>query len=374
LGGAIGGRPGGGAGIANRPSQLPAERPGRFPGAGDGSIADNRPGQGDRPERPDRGDRWENIQNENGGRWDQWKQDNSDRINNIEINQSNNWSNINNRDFDWDQDFDGAEWNEWREDVWDYRSDRCEQIWDCREDFWDDCFDDHWWGSCWWRPAGAVAAGAAVGATVGAVLSPWWWWQPYSYPTASSFYAPTYATYVQQPATYDPGTTVVYEGDTYYVNGEASGPATEARQEVIALANPPVEEIPIPEPAPEGQPQQWLPMGVWALTQQEKGDATMFIQLNTDKEGLVSGAYKNILTGDEQPVIGKVDFENQRVAWHVGEANQTVYETGLANFEYDVTSVFIHFGEESTQTWLMVRLQSPEIPPGPVKLPDYASQ
>jgi hypothetical protein len=157
------------------------------------------------------------------------------------------------------------------------------------------------------------------------------------------------------------------------VNGEASGSATEARQEVIGLANPPVEEIPIPEPAPEGQPPQWLPMGVWALTQQEKGDATMFLQLNTDKEGLVSGAYKNILTGDEQPVLGKVDFENQRVAWHVGEATQTVYETGLANFEYDVASVFIHFGENSTQTWLMVRLQSPEIPPGPVKLPDHAA-
>jgi hypothetical protein len=29
----------------------------------------------------------------------------------------------------------------------------------------------------------------------------------------------------------------------------------------------------------------------------------------------------------------------------------------------DVASVFVHFGEKTTQTWLLVRLPSPEIPP-----------
>jgi hypothetical protein len=46
------------------------------------------------------------------------------------------------------------------------------------------------------------------------------------------------------------------------------------------------------------------------------------------------------------------------------------YDTGLSNFENDVASVFVHFGEAQTQTWLLVRLPSPEIPPGPVKTPD----
>ena len=190
-----------------------------------------------------------------------------------------------------------------------------------------------------------------------------------------------------QPIVYDPGTTVIYEGDTIYINGESGGDATEYRKQTIALANPEVAEIPVPEPpkvaddasddavagddpaVPEGD---WLPVGVWALTQQEQGDATMFFQISVDKEGIVGGAYKNVMTGDEQPVVGKLDFESQRVAWHIGDVTSTVYETGFGNLENDVASVFVHFGEEQTQTWLLVRMPSPEMPPGTAKLPKIA--
>ena len=169
---------------------------------------------------------------------------------------------------------------------------------------------------------------------------------------------------------YDPGTTVIYEGDTYYMNGKPSGTATASRQQAIRLATPVVAEIPVPEPVAEGQPEAWLPLGVWALTQQQQGDATMFMQFSVDKNGLLAGAYKNVLTGDEQPIVGQLDKQAQRVAWHVGEATQTIYETGFSGLENDVLSVFVHFGENSTQTWLLVRLPSPEMPPGTVKLPD----
>jgi hypothetical protein len=40
-------------------------------------------------------------------------------------------------------------------------------------------------------------------------------------------------------------------------------------------------------------------MGVWALTQEEKGDAVMFLQISVSKEGIISGAYKNTLTHGE---------------------------------------------------------------------------
>ena len=178
---------------------------------------------------------------------------------------------------------------------------------------------------------------------------------------------------------------MIYEGDTIYINGESAGDATEYRQDTIALANPEVEEIPVPVPPTTGNGEEaeydpekptgdWLPVGVWALTQQEQGDATMFFQLSIDKDGIVGGAYKNVMTGDEQPVVGKLDFETQRVAWHIGEVTTTVYETGLSNLENDVASVFVHFGETQTQTWLIVRLPSPEMPPGTVKLPEIAEK
>jgi hypothetical protein len=244
--------------------------------------------------------------------------------------------------------------------VTDFRRDRCEEVWDRREDFWDDVFDDHWWGSCWWRPRPVVGVSVNV--------SPLWWWQPATYASYSAFYGPTVAP---QPVVYDPGTTVIYEGDTVYVNGQSAGNANEYRQQVTQLATPAVAEVPIPDPAPEGQPQTWLPLGVWALTQQEQGDANMFFQLSSDKNGIVAGAFKNVLTGDEEPVVGQVDREKQRVAWHVGDVTKTVYETGLSSLTGDVASVFVHFDGRQTQTWLMVRLPSPEVPPGPAKLPEF---
>jgi hypothetical protein len=111
-------------------------------------------------------------------------------------------------------------------------------------------------------------------------------------------------------------------------------------------------------------------MGVWALTQQEQGDAVMFFQLSVDKNGIVAGAYKNIITNEDQPIVGQLDKDGQRLAWHIGENTNTVYETGISSLTYDAASVFVHFGPEQTQTWLLVRLPSPEMPPGAIKLPE----
>lgn len=362
-------RPGGG-GRPDRPSR--PDRPGSGgrperpdkPGSGNRPNIDKRPGHPDRPPRPDRPDKWKNTQVNNTNQWNNWRKKNEVNINNFSVNRTNNWNNINARynDRDWARRYDSRDYREWRNDVWDYRRGRANEIWDRRRDYWDDVFDNHWWGSCWWRPGPP---------RVYVNTSPWWWWQPFGWASAGAFFGSSFAP---EPVVYDPGTTVIYEGDNYYVNGQEQGSAVDARLAAAELATPVVEEIPVPEPAPEGEPQEWMPLGVWALTQQEQGDANMFFQLSVDKDGLVAGAYKNVMTGDEQPVIGQVDFETQRIAWHVGEATQTIYETGLSSFENDVASIFVHFGESQTQTWLLVRLPSPEIPPGTVKLPELAQQ
>ncbi len=351
----------------NRPDFGKPGRPTTLPGKiGDNNRPnrpnlDNRPGKPQRPQRPDRPDKWQNVQNNNSNQWNKWQQDNSVHINNIEVNRTNNWNNINNRynERGWAGRYGSDEYWGWRRDVNSFRRDRCEEIWFRRDSHWDDCFDHHWWGSCWWRPRPIVAVGVNV--------SPWWWWRPFAWATAGAFFG---ATIAPQPVVYDPGTTVIIEGDTYYVDGKPSGTATEARKAAAVLATPAVQEIPVPEPVAEGEPEAWLPLGVWALTQQEQGDATMFMQFSVDKNGILAGAYKNVMTGDEQPIIGQLDRKTQRIAWHVGEVTQTVYETGFTGLENDVVSVFVHFGEKQTQTWLLVRLPSPELPPGTVKLPE----
>ncbi len=362
-------RPGqGGSGTQWRPGDgLPPSRPGQG-----GSGTQWRPGDGLRPSRPgqggsgtqwrpDRPDRWNDRDIDFHNKRNDWHNEHVTNINNFQLNRTNNWNNINQHwnESGWASRFGSDEYWNWRHDVLDFRKDRCEEVWDHLDDWHNDFFDNHWWGACWWGPPGGI--------NVSVNTSPWWWWKPFAWAAAGAFFG---ASVASQPVVYDPGTTVIYEGDTYYVNGQPSGDATTARQQAIALASPPVEQVPVPAPAAEGQPETWLPLAVWALTQQEQGDAVMFFQLSVDKDGLVAGAYKNVMTGDDQPVAGQLDKKTQRLAWHVGDVTTTVYETGFSNLENDVASVFVHFGTGSTQTWLLVRLPSPEMPPGAVKIPE----
>ena len=75
------------------------------------------------------------------------------------------------------------------------------------------------------------------------------------------------------------------------------------------------------KPAKLSQQPEWLPLGVWALAhQEEKGEAYIFFQLSIDKDGVVRGAYQNILSGEKSPISGQVDKETQRVAWKMGPA------------------------------------------------------
>jgi len=47
---------------------------------------------------------------------------------------------------------------------------------------------------------------------------------------------------------------------------------------------------------------------VSALTQEEKGDAFMFLQLSVNKAGLISGADANVLSGEKERVVGRASL------------------------------------------------------------------
>jgi hypothetical protein len=51
------------------------------------------------------------------------------------------------------------------------------------------------------------------------------------------------------------------------------------------------------QPSPAGAPaEEWLPLGVFALAEEEKGDPTMFFQISVDRAGVINGAYSNTIT------------------------------------------------------------------------------
>jgi len=285
--------------------------------------------------------------------WNKWSGDNKGKLSDFHANRSKDWSNINNfrQNENLGNRFNSSQWNSYKNNVNNFRNNRAVEVNNNIQNRFDGNFDDNWWGNCGWYHGGGSWGG-----------NPWWWWGATTLATAGTFLAVNAindASY--QPPVYDYGVNVVYQGDHVYVDGKKTATAKEYSQQAIALAN---EQPPPPTPPQPGQQPDWLPLGVWALAQEEKGDAYMFFQLSIDKDGVVSGAYQNVLSGEKSPISGQVDKNTQRVAWKIG-SNNTVIETGLQNLTQDVASCLVHFGADSTQTWLLVRQKQPEMPTAP---------
>ena len=336
--------------IGNRPSQLPAERPG----------VGNRPGAGERPSRPEERPNWgdwsqnrnENWQQRVDNRNDAWNQRSENRQqarDQFQQNRDQRWNNLESARDDrqnW-RDQRRSDWQEHREDLWNYRGDRAEEIRDNARDFYDDCFDDRWWGACGWGAGfGYVGFGNYP-------VNPWWWWRPAAWGAVSTFVG----AITPDPIYIDYGMNVIYEGDTVYVDNQPV-PAAQYTEPMVDLAVN-VETPPPPTPPAEGKQPEWLPLGVFALAQEEKGDPILFVQLSVNREGVISGAYTSTLTEDQRPIAGQVDKKTQRVAFRIGASTDTIFVTSLANLTKDVAPIAIHFGSTRTQTWLLVRMPEP---------------
>src|SRR6185295_45062 len=168
------------------------------------------------------------------------------------------------------------DWQDHRNEMWDYRGDRAEDIWDNTQDFYDDVFDDRWWGNAGW----------GVGWAGNYPANPWWWWAPAAVGAAAAFVD----VVTPDPVYIDYGMNVIYEGETVYVDNQPI-PAEQYSQPIIELAvnveqppppMPPDAPVPPAEPGEPAasKPEEWMPLGVFALAQEEKGDPIMFFQLS----------------------------------------------------------------------------------------------
>ncbi len=154
-----------------------------------------------------------------------------------------------------------------------------------------------------------------------------------------------------EPVYYDYGENVVDEGDSVYIDDQQVATVDEYADQAFQLANP--------VPPTDDTEIEWMPLGGFALSDEQQGEAVMLLQLVVSKEGIITGTFYNELSGTSLPVQGSVDRKTQRAAWSIGDKSQTVMETGIYNLTNDETPVLIRFGEERTQTWFMVRLEQP---------------
>lgn len=152
---------------------------------------------------------------------------------------------------------------------------------------------------------------------------------------------------------YGAGGNVYYEDDTVYV-GQTPVPAEQYADQAEQLATS------VSTPAnPDAM--EWLPLGVFALTQDGNPDAVpnMFLQMALSKEGILAGTYQNKSTGQTESVEGMVDQKTQRAAWTIVGKNTPILEAGLGNLTRNETRVLAHFANGETQQWLMVHIENP---------------
>jgi len=171
-----------------------------------------------------------------------------------------------------------------------------------------------------------------------------------------------WGSYPSYPVYYDYGSTIVYDTQYIYVEEEPIATREQYALEAIALANEGRKILQSRPPTQgNGNPDDWLPLGVFVLTDTQSGEGDIYLQLAVDKQGLLAGTYYNATTDTSLPVWGKVDPESQRAAWLIGESSGTVMETGIYNLSQEAASVLVHYGTQRDETWMLVRLPEDEV-------------
>ena len=172
-------------------------------------------------------------------------------------------------------------------------------------------------------------------------------WRPPVWGTVAPFIGIT-----AQPIVYDYGSTVVVENNNVYVNGDPIATADNYAAQAAQFVD-------LGRDATPADTDEWQPLGVFGLVQENETTAQRIFQLAVNKAGIIRGNYYDAVADNTLPVYGSVDRKTQRVAWSIGNKKDIVFETGLGNFTQGDSTVLVHYGKDNTQQMILVRLEEP---------------
>jgi len=217
-------------------------------------------------------------------------------------------------------------------------------------------------------PSGRYATGAAVRGNWGnyGIYGAGWYgahpgaWYPTAWAAGAAWTAATWASagaYCgcddSAPVYYDYGNNVTYQDNSVYVNGQDAGSSQEYYDQASSLASAGADSQASPD-------ENWLPLGVFAMTKGNETQADLTLQLAVNKQGIIRGNATDAADKKTQTVQGSVDKSTQRVAFTVGDDKTTVVETGLYNLTKDEAPALIHVGKDKTEQCLLTRLKQPD--------------
>jgi len=189
-----------------------------------------------------------------------------------------------------------------------------------------------WWPGGWW---GGFGWGMGVGMLTGLAWGDLAGWGGYG----------------AAPVSYNYGSTVCYQDDGVYVQGNRVGTAEEYAAQATALATQGGSDAKI------AAEDQWRPLGIFALARAEETNPSTFMSLAIDKDGLLRGNYYDAVSDTTMNITGKVDKKTQRAAWTLGDKKTPVYEAGLSNLTQQQTTILVHRDGGKVEQMLLVRVQ-----------------
>lgn len=197
------------------------------------------------------------------------------------------------------------------------------------------CFNPAWYTAhpgCW------AAAGWAAGAA----------WSGASYSDVSSYCGMDSSA----SPDYDYGSSVVYQDDNVYVNGQQAATAQQYADQATAIADKGQAATPPPT-------DDWKPLGVYALVSGDEKTSNNIFQLAVNKDGVIRGNYYDGLMDTTTDVYGSADKQTQRAAWTIGKKKGRVFEAGIYNLTQPQCPCLVHIGTQSTSQMMLVRVEQP---------------
>jgi hypothetical protein len=185
-------------------------------------------------------------------------------------------------------------------------------------------------------------------------------WAAAGWAAGAAWAAPTYpavAGYCGMAAAaspdYDYGSSVVYQGDNVYMNGQDAGTPQQFAEQATTIASqgqtanaPPTDD--------------WKPLGIFALVQGDDKTSNYIFQLAVNKNGIIRGNYYDGVMDTNTEVFGSVDKTTQRAAWTIGKKKDRVFEAGIYNLTQPECPCLLHMGTQSTNQMMLVRVQQPQ--------------
>jgi hypothetical protein len=156
---------------------------------------------------------------------------------------------------------------------------------------------------------------------------------------------------------YGPGEYIYYDDGGIYVNGRWFQPAPVYYDTTVRL----IEQAPDLTPDEAAQV-EWLPLGVFAVTEEGRDEANVLFQLAVTQDGALGGTATDPGTGVIYAIEGTVDKQSQRAVWSYtnAEGKRVVMETSIFNLTQPAATALVHHGPNDMHVIELVRLEAPD--------------